>query len=212
MLRPLRWKLTLLYLLAAIGLVGLMGIGTYLLIDRYFQQTTDLTLEYKMASEFRQLGLSVPPELLRSETLWLQNNSRTVPQPSPPATTDSTTEDDHHSESDEGESNGNETEQTLDKEEFYNADLAAVFVIPLDTAGIPFFAPNLVAPPVVDSPEAISNAKQVGYDLRTVDLPGRGRLRLLTYRTGATVPALLQTGRLLNDQDRILSQYLVYLV
>ncbi len=51
----------------------------------------------------------------------------------------------------------------------------------------------------------------MGYDLRTVDVPARGRIRLLTYRTNTTVPAILQTGRLLTDQDRVLEQYLVYL-
>jgi signal transduction histidine kinase len=213
MLRPLRWKLTLLYLIAAIGLVGLMGFGTYLLIDRYFQQTTDLTLQYKMATEFRLLGLDVPPELLRSEVLWLQNNSRGLSQPSPtvivPAISSSSEDD--HGESDESEYSTLPAEYHSEDDHLYNADLAAVYVISFDSSGAAILAPNLPSPPVVDSPEALSNAQQFGYDLRTVVVPGRGRLRLLTYRTGAEVPALLQTGRLLNDQDRVLAQYLIYL-
>ena len=214
MLRPLRWKLTLLYLIAAIGLVGLMGIGTYFLIDRYFQQTTDLTLQYKMATEFRLLGLNIPPELLRSETLWLQNNSREIPQSRPTAiiAERSSSGEDDHGESDEDEYTSQPVEYHSEEEHLYNADLAAVYVVSFDAGGEAILVPNLPSPPIADSPEAFSNAQQFGYDVRTVDLPGRGRLRLLTYRTGVVLPAVLQTGRLLNDQDRVLSQYLIYLV
>jgi signal transduction histidine kinase len=216
MLRPLRWKLTLLYLITAIGLVGLMGFGTYLLIDRYFQQTTDLTLQYKMATEFHLLGLDVPPELLRSEALWLQNNSRGLSQPSPtvivPAISSSSDDDHDGSEgSDESENSNLPGEYHSEDDHLYNADLAAVFVISLDEDGKAILAPNLAAPPTLDTPEALANALQFGYDLRTIDQPGRGRIRLLTYRTNGSIPALLQTGRLLNDQDRVLAQYLIYL-
>ena len=207
MLKPLRWKLTALYLLAAVGLVGLMGIGTYLLINRYLQQTTDLTLQYKMATEFRLLGLNIPPELLHAETIWLQNNSREVPQFRPTAVkvTDSSGNDEEY------EEHTDEMEKYIEEEHLYNADLAAVFAISLDTNGSPILASNLIAPPTVNSPEALVSAQQTGHDLRTVDAPGGGRVRLLTYRTGTAVPALLQTGRLLNDQDRVLEQYLIYL-
>ena len=58
--RSLRWKLTFLYLVIAIGLVGA---GTYLQIDRYFQQTTYLAVQYKTASQFRALCLEVPNDL-----------------------------------------------------------------------------------------------------------------------------------------------------
>ena len=67
MLKALRWKLTLLYLFAALALVGVGGFGTYLLIDRYLQQSTDLALQYKMAIQFRILGLPVPAELEDAE-------------------------------------------------------------------------------------------------------------------------------------------------
>jgi signal transduction histidine kinase len=213
MLKPLRWKLTILYLLAAIGLVGLMGIGTYFLIDRYFQQTTDLTLQYKMATEFRLLGLTIPPELMRAESLWLQNNSRELLQSTSTAVSvvNTSSQEDDHGESDEAEYAYQSAEYHSEEDHLYNADLAAVYAISLDESGSAILVPNLPAPPISDTPEAVSNAQQFGFDLRTVVVPGRGRLRLLTYRTGASVPALLQTGRLLNDQDRVLAQYLIYI-
>lgn len=219
MLSSLRWKLTFLYLLAAIGLVGLMGIGTYLLIDRYFQQTTDLALQYKMANEFRILDFPLPVELVQAESAWQQNNSRIVSQ-----STTSTTqvETDKESDSDdaekESEKNGDddddnesEAEEYLEAEHSYDADLAAIFVVAMNENGDHILIPNTIAPPIVNDPEILTNAINNGYDLRTVEAPGKGRIRLLTYRTGAEVPAILQTGRLLTDQVRALNQYLVFL-
>jgi signal transduction histidine kinase len=219
MLSSLRWKLTFLYLLAAIGLVGLMGIGTYLLIDRYFQQTTDLALQYKMASEFRILGLTTPTELAQAESTWLQNNSRAVLQATP--TTRVPTDDkesgshgdDRESDSDDDDDDSDESdsEEYLENDHGYDADLAAIFVVSLDENGNPILIPNTISPPIVNDPTIVANALQAGYDLRTVEVPGKGRIRLLTYRTGTKVPALLQAGRLLADQVRALNQYLVFL-
>jgi signal transduction histidine kinase len=190
-----------------------VGFGTYFLIDRHFQQTTDLALQYKMATEFRLLGLPIPPELLEAEASWLQDNSREIPQPRPTAVLSSDSSystDDEHGD-DEG-TQTHEPENYLEDDHLYDADLAAVFVSSLDAEGTPILSPNLAAPPSINSPELLEAVRQTGYDLRTIDLPGKGRIRLLTYRTGAAVPALLQTGRLLNDQDRLLEQTLLYLV
>ena len=217
MLSSLRWKLTFLYLLAAIGLVGLMGLGTYVLIDHYFQQTTDIALQYKMALEFRVLGLTPPNELLQAESVWLQNNTRTVVKSTPKTAvpTPRVSNDDNESEDDDDDGNENKTvpesEEYLEKEHYYDADLAAIFVVSLKANGEPILIPNTVLPPIVNDSAVITNALQSGYDLRTVDVPGQGRIRLLTYRTGTNVPAVLQTGRLLADQVRALNQYLIFL-
>lgn len=221
MLSSLRWKLTFLYLLAAIGLVGLMGIGTYLLIDRYFQQTTDLALQYKMASEFRILGLTTPTELAQAESTWLQNNSRAVLQTTPTTNlpnddkkSDSENDEEGSDSDDDDDENGDnesDSEEYLESDHGYDADLAAIFVVSLDENGTPILIPNTISPPIVNDPTIAANALQAGYDLRTVEVPGLGRIRLLTYRTGTKVPALLQTGRLLADQVRALNQYLVFL-
>lgn len=206
MLRALRWKLTFLYLVIAIGLVGLVGLGTYLLIDRYFQQTTDLALQYKMALQFRVLGLDVPDELKRSEETWAQNNNRIV-RPTP--------ESNSHGESDESdhedEKHNNEESSNSEIDQGYDAELAAIFVVPMDGTGTPTLAGNAPAPPAVNNNAVIANVLQTGSDLRTVDLAGQGRIRVLTYRTGLVNPAILQTGRLLGDQDRALNSYIIFL-
>lgn len=205
MLKALRWKLTLLYLFAALALVSISGFGTYLLIDRYFQQTTDLALQYKIALEFRILGLSLPNELEEAEELWLQNNQNIV-SPVRPSNIFTSSSDDRDDDDDD-----DETDSGHDTSDIYNADLAAIFIILLDQNGTPIIVPGVPALPAVTSADALLNVQAVGYDLRTIDVAGQGRVRLLSYRTGANVPATLQAGRLLNDQDRVLEQYLIYL-
>ncbi len=204
MLKALRWKLTLLYLFAAIALVAIGGFGTYLLIDRYFQQTTDLALQYKMALEFRILGLPVPNALEEAETLWLQNNQNIV---SPVPISDLFTKSDDHHEHDDDD----DDKKIVRDDYVYNADLAAIFVILLDENGYLITVPGVPVPPMVDSADALLTVQETGYDLRTIDVAGQGRVRLLSYRTGTNVPAILQVGRLLSDQDRVLEQYLTYL-
>ena len=67
MLKRLRVQLTVLYILAALGLAALISAGAYLLLGYYFQQQTDLALSYKMASTFKQYNLPLTPELLQAE-------------------------------------------------------------------------------------------------------------------------------------------------
>ncbi len=76
MLKRLRFQLTILYLLASMSLVGLTGAGTYLLLQRYLQAAADQALEYKMALQFEQYGLKLPPELALAEQNWLKDNSQ----------------------------------------------------------------------------------------------------------------------------------------
>lgn len=209
MLRSLRWKLTVLYFVIALGLVGLVGVGTYILIDRYFQQTTDLALRYKMASQFRTLGLDVPDELKNAETTWLQNNNRIV-RPTPVVISHDESDDDEHEGEDDhgGEQDGYESSES---EYGYDAELAAIFVVPMDQAGNLIPAANAAVPPMVNENAVIASVLQEGMDLRTVGFPGQQRLRVLTYRTGVANPAILQTGRSLGDQDRALNQYMIFL-
>ena len=212
MLNSLRWKLSFLYLIASVGLVGLMGVGTYILINRYFQQTTDLALQYKMAIEFRILKLTLPDELIQVETTWAKNNTRVTIDNSP--TTEGRTLPEHdeeeHSEEEEHEEES-EAEEFYENERDYDDNLAAIFVVTLDESGNPILIPNTISPPIINNPEIVSNALLNGWDLRTVEVPEKGRARVLTYRTGAGVPAILQTGRLLANQDRALNQYLVFM-
>ena len=93
--------------------------------------------------------------------------------------------------------------------------LAPIFVTPLNEKGgvelavpaVPI--PGLVAAPTLFDSQAAADALISGVDWRTVLLSGGSRLRLLTYRTSSqTGPALLQAGRLLDDQDQLLKSFL----
>jgi signal transduction histidine kinase len=79
MLRALRFRLSLLYLAASLGLVALLGAGTYGLLALYFQRSTDLALQYKMSTEFRLRGLTLPAELVLAEQAWMQQGTQLAP-------------------------------------------------------------------------------------------------------------------------------------
>ena len=105
MLNRLRWQLTALYILGALGMIVLVGAGSYILLQYYFQRTTDLALEYKMAAEFRSYGLPLPFALAASEQAWLDSR-RPVPvvtQASPPTTAVVSGGDNEHEEEEEQE-------------------------------------------------------------------------------------------------------------
>ena len=70
MFRGLRLRLTLLYLFAALALIALVGTGTYRLVDSYLVNITDLGLQHKMAHEFRNRGITLPPELAHADQEW----------------------------------------------------------------------------------------------------------------------------------------------
>lgn len=95
----------------------------------------------------------------------------------------------------------------------YDAELAAIYVLPLDAAGSVLFDPNSIAPPLAPDAAALSVALATGNDLRTVTAPDGQRVRLLTYRlTRPDGPAALQLGRVLNDQDQVLRQLMLGLL
>ncbi len=73
MLKALRFRLSLLYLAASLSLVALVAASTYGLLALYFLRSTDLALQYKMATEFRLRGLPVPAELVAAEHAWVEN-------------------------------------------------------------------------------------------------------------------------------------------
>jgi len=200
MLRTLRLKLTLLYFVFALGLVILLGAGSYVLLSYYFQQSTDLALQYKMATEFRLLGLTLPQNLAQSEQVWLQNNPVTTATPTsvPVATTQKPPS------SGDGKSSDGEGE--------IEGELSPIFVTPLDSSGKDIAAsPNTPATKIIDISASAAAIKN-GADLRTITMNNGAQVRLLTYPTGLNAPAVLQVGRQLTDQDRVLNQYLTGLV
>lgn len=196
MLRSLRVRLSLLYLAASFTLVVLLGAATYGLLTLYFQRATDLALQYKMATEFRARGLPLTAALTAAEQAWLQDTNRSV-KPSIGITPQGNGSDEEEGEGAVLPGTG----QTGDEgDERYDGSLAPVFVLP-DGGSLAISGQLIVA-----DPAAINHARQAGSDLRTVKLSDDTHLRLLTYHIGGG--AILQVGRLLNDQDRLLSQYL----
>jgi signal transduction histidine kinase len=204
MLRGLRLRLSVLYLVASVGLVTLLGGATYGLLTLYFQRSTDLAMEYKMVIEFQLRGLPLPPALVSAEQAWVQEtNHQAGIKPAYTATiTIATSEDGNDGSENTGISSSGQV--PADGEDRYDSRLAPIFVLP-QTNSIP-----VIGVPVINDPAAINAARQAGSDLRTIQLENGSRLRLLTYRT--ETGSILQVGRLLGDQDRLLSQYLTGLL
>jgi len=201
MLRHLRIRLTLLYLLAAILLVGVVGISSYSLLFYYFISSNDSALRYKMASTFASIGAQPPTELAESLRTW----------------------EGHQEKYEKDESNANtepesdETSQTvksaLSNGLNYEGELSSIFVFPLDTAGNLLINPNPFTPPMSPDKLAVAAALLNGSDIRTVTLKDGTPIRLLTYsispQSGFDV---IQLGRPFNDQVRLLNQFLTGLV
>lgn len=211
MLRGLRWQLTLLYLLAALALLALIGVGTYQLLSRYFETTTDLALQHKMAEQFRLLGAALPPELAEADRAWHTRRGR--PFPSVPVSgEDGRNGEDHEREGEERRSDDSLSD-SYPQEDAYDAELAAIFVLPLDARGQVLAVGGSPAAPLAPDAQAGAAALQRGSDWRTVRLADGTRVRLLTYvLPGGTDPAVLQVGRALSDQDRLLHQLLIGLL
>lgn len=184
MLSRLRLRLTLLFMLAALLLVGLIGGGKYLFVRWYFHTTTDWALEHTLVQELQRRGQPVPADLLAADHAWHADRPRLFP-----------------------------SVVDVAAETNYDGDLAAIFVLPLTTDGRLLGAPNPGAPPVTPDRVALASALQRDRDWRTEVLPGGARVRLLTDRLdGGAGPAALQVGRVLADQDRVLTQMVLALL
>ena len=267
MLKRLRWQLTSLYLLVALGLIALVGFGSYTLIRTYFQTTTDQAIQYKMATLFQSYSLPIPEELAQVQQSWLGDQGKTqnvatlppvvaavaeTPMPLPTSSAQqreatrvvkaqnvnsgSNEAEESEEENDHGvvSSQVGQTVKTTpavtaptsqqalsDIEEHesspddaYDARLAPIFVLPVNAQGNLIAnsqAPN-PAPIAVDN-QAASAALKNGTDWRTITMSDGTRVRLLSYRTSSSSgPVVLQVGRLLGDQDRLLNQYLTGLL
>jgi signal transduction histidine kinase len=214
MFRGLRLQLTFLYLLAALGLILLLGGGTYFLLHDYFQSSTDLALRFRMAQEFESRGLALLPELAEAASLWSAQRPDASSLPRPSATAPRRSSDDEEGGGDgEGGEGGGAEESELSEPEHYDGDLTAIFVLPLDAQGRLLSNPNPFAPPVAPSAEAAASALATGSDLRTVRAGDGSEVRLLTYivhdPSGVEV---LQLGRTMVDRDRALNRLLAILL
>lgn len=102
MLKRLRVQLTLLYTLAGVLLVGVMGAWLYIRMATYFESTTDLALKYRLALELRSLAYPVSPDLEEAEQEFLDISEKEHPTSTPSKSARPTELDDeeHNSNSD----------------------------------------------------------------------------------------------------------------
>jgi len=201
--RPLRVRLTALYVIAGVMLITLVGAGTYALIGYFFQSTTDLALQHVMAQQFTSLDVSVPVELADADRAWSESQPGAALNPVMRFIPKAASTQDSDAEGSEREDPGHE-EAEGHAEEGLNAELAAVFVMALNRDGqlLPGF--NIAPAPLPPDQAAVTSALHQGSDLRTVTSPNGNRVRLLTYSVpDVTQPAVIQVGRSLSDQDTI---------
>jgi signal transduction histidine kinase len=209
MLKRLRWQLTLLYMLAALGLLLLVGAGSYTLLRYYFIYETDQALDYKMAQLFEAYSLPLPQDLSNARQAWLGNDSQTATLPSAvqlsPKLAEGSEEDDESS-----EEHSYEGGEEAAAEEYYDASLAPIFTLTIGDDVPLKLNPNVVPAPMEIDKAALQSALVYGLDRRTVQLPDGTSARLLSYRMNSpgSAPAVFQIGRLLSDQEQILERFL----
>lgn len=223
MLNHLRWQLTLVYIGVALGLVALISLGAYLLLGYYLQSQTDLALGYKMATAFRQFGVSPPSALEEVELAWLRDqsgalqtsaiqpavlgNGETAGTSQIPEAEEGETKEEGLQVSASGEEGGETSEH--EESERYDAQLASIYVLRINPSGQIIQNPGVINPPFPADRSGLNAAFANGYDLRTVRTSGQGRIRLMTYRVdSSTGPFFFQVGRSLADQDRVRTRFL----
>lgn len=209
MFRGLRIRLTLLYLFAAMALITVIGAGTYLLVSNYFQNTTDLALKVRMAQELQLLGQPLPAELITASQQWIASRAgapTAVAQSFRPASDEAELE---HEEEGGEEGIAHELAET----DPYDGELAPIFSLPLTAQGELISNPNAFGLPVAPDAFAAAAALLHGSDLRTVVSSNGTRVRLLSYPINVRGgPPVLQLGRTMGDQDRVLAQLLTALL
>ncbi len=206
MLKPLRLKLTLLYLLVAMLLAGLVGFSAYSLLYYYFQNNNDNALKFKMASTFTTIGVDLPEDLQIAEQNWIsirtnENESSEVEEAN-----------------EESEEHGEEDEESEDEfstggvvpviQSVYEGELTSIFIMPLDETGRLLFNPNPYVLPMNPDLNAVQSALNIGHDLRNSTLRDGTPVRLLTYNVpDASGYGILQMGKPISDQMRVLNQF-----
>lgn len=262
MFSGLRIRLTLLYAVAALALLALLGGGGYVVLVRYFERITDLALAHKMAHEFHLLNAPLPPTLAEADRDWSivrtqaaalrvgddpqiisRSQALSIARSAYPAgavTRIRLHENDERllyevrfaddaellidalsgrvlqrersDDNDEEEVEPSAAENPLSDlgAAAYDAELAAIFVLPLDRNGTLLFDPNPATAPLAPDPDALAAALAAGSDLRTIRSASGEQVRLLTYRlTRSDGPAALQLGRVLTDQAYVLRQLVI---
>jgi signal transduction histidine kinase len=203
MLKQLRWQLSALYVLAATSLVLLIGAGAYGMLSYYFKSSTDLALRYKVAQEYIKLGRPIPEDLQAADQAWQKKTAPTQITYAP-------------SSQDEGEvdsEQGTPSYSSEGGEETYDSELASIFILPIDIKGQLISTPNVYTLSFQPDSQAVEAAFGKGSDLRTVRLADGSLVRLFTYRvSNEDGISMLQVGRSLTDQVRLLHQMLIGLL
>jgi signal transduction histidine kinase len=185
-----------------VTLVFLLSLVAYKAIEKELQANVDLALRYRMAQQLQWQGFPLPSELASSGREWDARQGRPINGAG--AILSSLEESDAENESEDPEHE--ESPSDLDA---YDADLAPVFV--LSSASQMYRAAGISQNPPLAVPylPAAEAALSHGQDLRTVTLTDGSQARLLTYRLPTTGSnQVVQVGRLLDDQQRVLDALL----
>jgi signal transduction histidine kinase len=197
MLHGVRVRLTVTYAVAALFVTVLMGFGSYVLLEHYFESNTDEALKFRMAEEFQTTFGSLPAELARAKSAW---------------------EADHEDEADNEAGRGPRFVPPGLARKLPSSELAPLYTVRLDPQGRPLLATGQDVPPL--SADAVDRARARGNDVRTITDSEGSHVRIVTYAAAtaaaegdgatdaASEVAFIQVGRWLADQDRILSQLL----
>lgn len=208
MFKRLRLRLTATYIAAALGLVLLMGLGTYGLLRFYFQSDNDAALRYRVALEYESLGIGLPLDLQAAKQSWESRHSEVADTSALPPGLARKARGAATGELDDG---GDGPPWTA----YPDSELAPLFVLHLDSSG------NLVADASStqgDSPTPIAESQKAATatpDLRSATLADGTEVRVATYRLPASAVsnsqpiAYIQAGRLLADQNHVLGQILL---
>jgi hypothetical protein len=218
----------LLYMLAALVLLVLIGGGTYQLVNNYFQTNTDSALQHKMAHEFIARGIPEPAALMAADREWYSSEGLQPPsQAQSPGQSHDGDSDDQGGRAQAPVGN----DDRLAIEDAYGGDLASIYTLPLDANGQTLS--NAISSTLSIRPnrDAVTSALANGVDWHTVQLDGDTRVRLLTYRvpqgpaiqsgtpgssgtvqrasTTGPMPTYIQMGRLLSDQDGVMQRLMM---
>lgn len=195
MLKRLRLRLTLFYLLVGIGLVAAVTAISYSLLQYYFLSSTDQALRVKMGMQFIAIDSPMPVDLYNSiRNSGLVTANQVIVAASSEEATESSLEE------------GTERDNEVDRQRILQeSELADIFVIPLNIQGQVVQSPPAGVLPISIDQAALQSALRNGSDLRTVKTSDGSPIRLLTYSVhGQGDPAFFQVGRSLKQQTDVL--------
>ena len=202
MFRGLRLRLTFLYTISAVALVFLLSLVAYRAIERELQANIDLALRYRMAQQLQWQGFPLPSDLESAGREWGARSG--LPLGGTGVVSPPVEDDIYENEGEDPHLEGSPSD--LDE---FDAELAPVFVLSSASQTYRAVAVNQNSPLTVLYAPAAEAALAQDRDLRTITLQDGTRVRLLSVRLPGAGPAqVIQVGRLLDDQQRVLDALL----